>query len=208
MNRLKFFAAHMLVFVALAPSSHAGDRSAQRGCSRTAEEAAQAYRDPSKGIHPVANHGFHADHVQVDPVLHRSWVRVHRCDDTSGIAFLIPSAEPHAPELQIAAEDGAAPNEMPRSAALQETTPLLKAQTSAAVARSAPQILVHAGDSVRAIFDSGNVHMSLEATVEQAGAPGDSVRLTLKRRTNQAPDELPQRMRGTLRADRSVEVHP
>ena len=179
-----------------------------QGCAATPEAAAQAALGGVViRVSSSAGAGFHVQDVQVDPVLRRVWVRVRRCDNASAPAVLVPLLAPvNSPmqtvALQVAEQVNAAGWQALSSAAT-------KSSADTVVPLAAPRImLVHPGDTVRVVLASSAVHMELEATANQQGAIGDTVQVTLKRRTNQPPDEPEHRMLGTVRADKSIEVQP
>ena len=179
-----------------------------QGCAATPEAAAQtALGGGVVRVSSSGGAGFRVQDVQLDPVLRRVWVRVRRCDKASAPAVLVPLLAPVNSPMQTVALQVAAPV----SAAGLQVLPSAATNSSAeaVVSLAAPRImLVHAGDAVRVVFTSSAVHMELEATANQQGAVGDTVQVTLKRRANQPPDEPEHRMRGTVRADKSIEVQP
>jgi hypothetical protein len=188
-----------------------------QGCAATPEAAAQSALGVVR-VSSSAGAGFRVQDVQVDPVLHRVWVRVRRCDNASAPAVLVPLQAPvnspvAAPQL------GNAPQASPTLVAGLQTLSSAPTTSSAAsaissapaatfLAAAAPVMIVHAGDPVHVVFASSEIHMELEATANQQGAIGDTIQVTLKRRPTQAADEPEHRMRGTVRADHSIEVQP
>ena len=152
-----------------------------QGCAASPEAAARAAIG-SAGTSSTT--GYRVDEVQVDTVLKRVWMRVIRCDDASAPAVLVP----------VAAPLGSSAAQLPQVASLQ--------------AVKASPMVIRGGDPVQAILTTSAVHMTLDATSDQAGAVGDVILLTLKPRTGQPVDEPAHRIRGIVRADKTVEVQP
>ncbi|AFL88140.1 hypothetical protein Terro_1848 [Terriglobus roseus DSM 18391] len=156
---------------------------ATNGCASTPEAAVESAMGRGLPIAPAEGEGFRVQDVQVDAVLHRTWARVRRCDRDAPLIF------------------------MPLKAAFKAVLPPGKSEYVAGVVMPVlSEVVVHAGDVVRVVSASDSVRMVLEATANQQGAVGDMVVVTLKRRMNQAADEPDHRMRGTVLADKSVEV--
>lgn len=152
-----------------------------QGCAATPEDAARAAIGAAASG-PAS--GYRVADVQVDPVMKRVWMRVVRCEDASAPAVLVPVSAPlHG-----------------------SASPVLPVVLSAPVA--APPTVIRAGDAVQAILATSALHMTLNATANQAGGVGDVISLTLKRRPGQPADEPDHRIRGTVRADKTVEVQP
>ena len=148
-------------------------------CAATPEAAARA----TIGTPAAASTGpYRVADLQVDPVLKRAWLRIVRCDDATAPAVLVPIAA----LLHGNADAPASP---------------------AHIASSTPRI-IHAGDAVHAVLVTASLNMTLDATADQPGAVGDVISLTLRRRAGQPADEPEHRIRGTVRADKTVEVQP
>ncbi len=164
------------------------------GCAPTPEAAARGALGavyaggPGEGDRVP---GYRVQDVQVDVVMRRVWVRVRRCGRADSPLVMVPLQAP----LQTAALPGTEP--------LSALAPSAHAIAAAASVRVAA---VHAGDTVRVVSVSPAVRMEMEGTVRQQAAIGDTVEVTLKRRSNAALDEPEYRMRGVLRADDTVEV--
>lgn len=195
----------LLLFLALL--SIVATPSPAQGCAATPEVAAQsAFREAVPGVSSNTGAGYRVQDVQVDSVLRRAWVRVRRCDDAAAPAILVPLLAPVDGPLLMGSSLPSAPQHLVASLQMSTSAPaVLSARTSAVLPTV---VMVRAGEAVRAVFNSHAIHMDLEATANQAGAEGDTIQLTLKRRTNQTPDGPEQKMRGIVRADKSVEVQP
>jgi hypothetical protein len=187
-----------------------------QGCAATPEAAAQSALGAVR-VSSGAGAGFRVQDVQIDPVLHRIWVRVRRCDNASAPAVLVPLQAPvnnpvAAPQLvaqQVSPVLVAGLQTLSSAPTTLSAMPAVSLTPTATLAPAAPPVMVvHPGDSVHLVFASSAIHMELEATANQQGAVGDTIQVTLKRRPSQAPDEPEHRMRGTVRADHSIEVQP
>lgn len=157
-------------------------------CAATPEMAAKtAFSAHASG---EGNTGYRLEDVEVDPVLRRAWVRVRRCDMPNAPTVLVPISAP----LRIA------------------TTVTAAAPKDVAIGRYAPEvshpIVVQAGQPVHAFFISPVMHMEVEAQAMQSGSAGQTISLLLKRSPGVPADEPEHRIRGTVRADGSVEVTP
>jgi hypothetical protein len=174
----------LVVSVCVVPSSLAAE------CVPTPEMAVRIALG-EKAISGAGDTGYRAEDVEVDPVLRRAWVRVRRCDMPDAPAVLVPISVP-----------------------LRMANAVASGSQSANVAADprmveVPQpILIQPGHSVRAVFISSVMHMEVEARAMQAGSAGQTISLLLKRNPGTSADEPEHRIRGTVRADGSVEVTP
>ncbi len=149
-------------------------------CAATPEAAAKSAIGTRTEESPAGG-GYRVDEVQVDTVLHRAWVRVVRCGDSSVPAVLVPIS---APMHRVGLASAAGPALLP------------------------PPVVIHFGDVVRAIYNSASVRMEMDAVAMQQGSVGETIALTLKRRDDKSADEPEQRIHGIVRADKIVEVTP
>ena len=163
-----------------------------QGCLPTPEAAAQSVIGSMASATATSPVGFRVRDVQTDPLMHRVWVRVSRCDAPGMPLILVPMHAPWLGVLPLMSETTA-------SGALDGPVPV---RASTAPASGPRTIAIHAGDPVLVTFASSAVHMELEGTAEQAAALGETVGIALRRRG----DEPLHRMRGILRADHHVEV--
>jgi hypothetical protein len=141
-----------------------------QACSATPEAATQlAIGTDAADAVPGAGIGFRAQGVQVDPVLHRVWMLVRRCEDAAAPALLVPVQQ--SKQILVAG--------------LRLHTALSSTSSSSLLSEARPVTgaVVHPGDTVHVVFDSSNVHLTLEATADQQGSAGDTIQFTLKRRT-------------------------
>ena len=161
-------------------------------CAATPEAAAASIIAPAVA-YAVDAGGYRVQDVQADPMTHRLWVRVSRCDDLSAPLILVPvraNLAGGAPPLQPA--------------------PLTSSAASSATSMGNTQVhvpapmAVHGGDAVKAVFTSSNVRMEMDAIATGQAAMGGVVEIMLARRG----DEPAHRMRGVLRAPGRVEVQP
>ena len=164
-----------------------------QACEATPEAAAQSVVGtplPRTGMPAAA--GFRVQDMQIDPVLHRVWFRVARCDDARAPLVLVP--------LRASLAGASQPALLPLSI---ETPKKLGDPPALAFVAPAPRVLaVHSGDTVTVVFHSADVHMELDGTADQQASIGDGIAVTLRRRG----DEPAHRMHGVLRADHRVEV--
>ena len=164
-----------------------------QGCSATPEAAAVAAIGSAPPLPSLAGTtGYRVQDVQADPVMHRMWLRVGRCDAPSAPLILVPVRAGLAGDVQ-------SPQPSPGPSAVSERVSIAPGPGMV----TAP-VAVHAGDAVKAVFMSSNVHMELDATANGQAAVGGVVEITLARRG----DEPPHRMHGVLRAQSRVEVQP
>lgn len=162
-------------------------------CFATPEAAAIGIVGPPVTTRSIDS-GFRVQDVQADTVMHRVWVRVSRCGDASAPMILVPVRANLAGGAQ-------SPQPAPFTPSAASANPSIVPPAANIVA--AP-IAVHAGDPVKAVFASSNVHMELDATADGQAAMGGNVEITLARRG----DEPAHRMHGVLRAQGRVEVQP
>lgn len=161
-------------------------------CLPSPEAAAQSIIGAAAqdGTHAT---GFRVQDVQLDPVMHRVWVRVGRCEAPSAPLILVP--------LRAV---------LSGMHSYQEVGPFVPASSATYPAAPLPfsgpapfrPLAIHAGEAVLVTFASEAVHMELDGTADQPAVLGDTIAVSLRRRG----DEPPHRMRGILRADHRVEV--
>lgn len=159
-------------------------------CAPTPEMAARAALGENTNS-SAGNSGYRLENVEVDTVLRRAWVRVRRCDMPDAPAVLVPISAP----LRMA--NSVASNSEAKNVA-----------TDRRMVDAPHPILIQPGQSVHAVFISSVMHMEVEAWAMEAGSAGKTISLVLKRNPGTPGDEPEHRIRGTVRADGSVEVTP
>jgi hypothetical protein len=156
-------------------------RAQSRVCAATPEAAALSVLSRVDVLREQGA-GYRVVDIQADSLTHRVWVRVRPCNNDAAPAMLIP----------VQADLGA-------SLRASQTN----AQTS--TVQAAPLLaVIHAGDIVRVVWRTASVHLEVEGKALQYAAIGQQLEVTLRRNE----DEPEHRIRGTLRADHSVEVQP
>lgn len=135
--------------------------------------------------------GFRVIDVQADPVMHRVWFRVARCD------------RPDDPPRFVPLRAILAGDQLPQRTlvALSATAPESLRTSQGAVPRT---IDIRAGEPVSVILQTDAMHMELSGSADSPASIGDTLSVTLPQRAN----EPPHRIRGILRAEHRVEVQP
>jgi len=174
----------LLVSVCLLPASLVAE------CAPTPELAARAALGESTN-NGVGNAGYRLEDVEVDLVLRRAWVRVRRCGMPNAPAVLVPISVPLRMNSSVVS------NSETKSVA-----------TDSRMVEAPHAILIQPGQSVHAVFISSVMRMEVEARAMEAGSAGKTISLLLKRNPGTSADEPEHRIRGTVRADGSVEVTP
>jgi len=174
----------LLISVCLLPASLVAE------CAPTPELAARAALGESTNS-SAGNAGYRLEDLEVDLVLRRAWVRVRRCDMPNAPAVLVPISVP------LRMTNSVVSNSETKSVA-----------TDSRMVEAPHPILIQPGQSVHAVFISSVMHMEVEARAMEAGSAGKTISLVLKRNPGTSADEPEHRIRGTVRADGSVEVTP
>jgi hypothetical protein len=167
-------------------------------CAATPEAAAEGSLVAGKTMPSRA--GYRMQDVQVDRLTGQAWIRVRRCDSDSAPTVLVPLRATLADAASLARMNEGVEAGLP-SSSNSIFTSAIRQTPLAAVSKV---IAVHAGEIVRVVLLSAVVHMELEGVALQQASTGDSIDVMLHR-TGYEPG---QRIRGTLRADHTVEAQP